>query len=287
MSTPLLVRHPAPYPTESLAGYVLRLSEINGYTTPLSLYRLAGMEAKERSWTNFAYAKFAAIANLPVSELMRIGYEYPESDHPMAMASDKLMTASKVCPACVADKGFIEVHWHLHLMAACPIHRQAAVWRCGNCKKKIPWLRRGLLTCKCGDTLKDPPQYIFLEEDWWLLDLIRRKALRDPTQPVGDPRMPGDQLAKASLDQILSLVNSIGKAQMMVNRNPRSAIGKPLLKAAASVLTDWPSNFYRLLKALYPYGPGDFECQAPGDCAGIYNMFHSTMQLRWGQYRVS
>ena len=68
MSTPLLVRHPAPYPTEGLAGYVLRLSEINGYTTTLSLYRLAGMEAKERSWTNFAYAKFAAIANLPVAD---------------------------------------------------------------------------------------------------------------------------------------------------------------------------------------------------------------------------
>jgi len=29
-----LVRHPAPYPTESLPGYVLRISELNGY--PLS-----------------------------------------------------------------------------------------------------------------------------------------------------------------------------------------------------------------------------------------------------------
>src|SRR5208283_4872180 len=43
MTIPLLVRHPAPFPTESLFGYILRLSEENGYTTPWSLLLLAQM----------------------------------------------------------------------------------------------------------------------------------------------------------------------------------------------------------------------------------------------------
>jgi len=44
MSMPLLVRHPAPKPTESLLGYVLRVSEGNGYSSPWSVYRLARLE---------------------------------------------------------------------------------------------------------------------------------------------------------------------------------------------------------------------------------------------------
>ena len=53
-----LVRHPAPYPTESLPGYVLRLSELNGYPSPRSLYRMAEMKAGECSPSNFNCPKF-------------------------------------------------------------------------------------------------------------------------------------------------------------------------------------------------------------------------------------
>jgi hypothetical protein len=179
MSTPLLVRHPPPHPTESLAGYVLRLSEVNGYINPQSLYSLAGMNANERSWTNFACAKLAAIANQPVSSVERIAYKY-SGNGPRAMAllgepvnsRDLKLTGAKVCPSCVAENGFIEAHWHLELMVGCPVHKQAAVWFCGNCKQRVPWLRTGLLTCECGAPLANSPQYLFLEEDWWLLDLI-------------------------------------------------------------------------------------------------------------------
>src|SRR5271157_925506 len=47
MTAPLLVRHSAPFPTESLFGYILRLSEENGYTTPWSLFLLAQIRQHE------------------------------------------------------------------------------------------------------------------------------------------------------------------------------------------------------------------------------------------------
>ena len=42
LETDGLVRHPRPHPTESLFGYILRLTEENGYPTPFSILSLIG-----------------------------------------------------------------------------------------------------------------------------------------------------------------------------------------------------------------------------------------------------
>jgi hypothetical protein len=63
MSTPLLVRHPAPYPTESLVGYVLRLAEENGYTSPWSVYNLASLKQNEIRTTGFKLEKLEPVIN--------------------------------------------------------------------------------------------------------------------------------------------------------------------------------------------------------------------------------
>ena len=69
VSAELLVRHPAPFPTESLFGYILRLSEENGYTTPWTLFLTAGMKEHEIRGTGVRVRKLARIANRPSSEL--------------------------------------------------------------------------------------------------------------------------------------------------------------------------------------------------------------------------
>ena len=40
---PLLVRTPPPYHYESLFGFLLRVSELNGYQSPWDVAKLAGM----------------------------------------------------------------------------------------------------------------------------------------------------------------------------------------------------------------------------------------------------
>ena len=83
MSTPLLVRHPAPYPTESLVGYVLRLAEENGYASPWSVYSLAGLKQNEIRTSGFKLEKLAAIINRPASELESIGFSAPRKSASM------------------------------------------------------------------------------------------------------------------------------------------------------------------------------------------------------------
>lgn len=109
MIEPLLVRHPPPHPTESLFGYVARLTEANGYASPRDLYRLAGMNRNETSASNFCFSKFAAISNHPAYWLERIACKSSQSEFPIlgllgntVGASDLTLTGARVCPDCVA-----------------------------------------------------------------------------------------------------------------------------------------------------------------------------------------
>lgn len=63
MSTPLLVRHPAPQPTEGLRGYVLRLAQDNGYRSPWNVFCLAGMKQHEARDTRIRIGKLAKVCN--------------------------------------------------------------------------------------------------------------------------------------------------------------------------------------------------------------------------------
>src|SRR5580704_854594 len=149
MTTSLLVRHPAPFPTESLVGYVLRLTEENGYASPWSLYSLAGLNQSEIRTSGFKLEKLAGIINRPASELESIGYFAPRNRPRWArllghclVPADLNIVNPGLCPRCVAEKGFIEAHWHLTLMVGCPVHECMTALCCPKCGKRLRLFRR-------------------------------------------------------------------------------------------------------------------------------------------------
>src|ERR1035437_112725 len=68
----LLVRHPAPFTTESLLGYILRLTEENGYRTPYVLLHMIGRERFRDP--RLPLRELARIAHRELSELQAIAY---------------------------------------------------------------------------------------------------------------------------------------------------------------------------------------------------------------------
>ena len=78
MVPPKLARHPRSTSTESLPGYVLRLSEANGHPSPRRLFRLAGMIANESSFRKVRMLKLASIANLPTLDLKQLAFTRSE-----------------------------------------------------------------------------------------------------------------------------------------------------------------------------------------------------------------
>jgi TniQ len=254
---PKLVRHPAPFATESLPGYVLRLTELNGYGSPRSIYKLAGMNATESSLSKFDCSKLAAIANQPVEMIERIAFNSKRTrsldllGKPAAM-DDLNLTRARHCPDCVTGKGFIEAHWHVDCMVACPVHGKAAVWFCPKCKSGLSWIRTGLLRCGCGTELLDVPLASYSNADFLLLDVVRSKVLGDRIDRINDCGMPYEQLVSMELHDILRLVYVMGRTKLGTIHSEKARKGKHLLRAAAWALTDWPSNFQKILTAIYP-----------------------------------
>jgi hypothetical protein len=69
MNATLLVRHPKRNQTESILGYLLRLSEQNGYSSPSKLLQLAGIPPGASIGRIGHLAKLAAIVNFSESEV--------------------------------------------------------------------------------------------------------------------------------------------------------------------------------------------------------------------------
>src|ERR1700730_17613977 len=178
---PLLVRHPAPYPTESLLGYVLRVSEGNGYSSPWSVYCLAGMKSNEIRASGVKLEKLARITDWPQEKLDAIAYSAPPDQprwsrllgHPL-LPQDLNLTRPRFCPQCLCEKGFLEAHWDLALMVACPVHRVSLVSCCPQCGRRLRWFRRGLLECECGGDLSNCDLSSISEAEVGLLNIIRR-----------------------------------------------------------------------------------------------------------------
>jgi hypothetical protein len=283
MSAPLLVRHPAPFRTESLFGYILRLSQENGYTTPWSLLLLAQMAQHEARTTGMKVAKLAQVCNRPQRELQFISYRWPD-DHPRSCRLlghlltpwELVITKPKLCPECVAEQGFIEAHFDLALMTGCPVHRRSLLSSCPGCMRPLRWFRPGLLECHCGASLRnaDLPAISRAEAD--LLDIIRRKTLGLAAGRDYTSGLPGSHLEVLELQALLSLVGTLARRCMIVDQDPDRRNSQRIVSVAASVLADWPNNFFRLLRRITEGIPTDSSTGvARGRLGGIYRSLFS------------
>src|ERR1035437_597389 len=254
VSTPLLVRHPAPYPTESLVGYVLRLAEENGYDSPWSVYSLAGLKQNEIRTTGFKLEKLAAIINRPVPELDSIGYSPPKNrprwarllEHSL-IPTDLNIVNPGLCPRCVADKGFIEAHWHLALMVGCPVHECRPTLFCPRCGKRLSLFRPGLLECRCSGNLLESKLTSLPKPDAALLDILRRKVLGIPVDVENPLSLPRDQFMAMNLRSMLLVVRTLGRHRLIADGTTSVEDDRQLLSASARVLVDWQKNFIALL----------------------------------------
>ena len=287
MTQSLLARHPTPFPTESLPGHILRLSEANGYSTPRKMFLAAGMNGDEISVRSFNCEKMAAITNRSTEELERIGMRPMQKDSwglrllGNTVGLDYLdIRRAKVCPACIIEDKFIEAHWQLSFMVACPVHEQPAVFFCSQCKKTLSWLRPGLLQCKCGAEWK--PRSIATvpnPELLRLLDLIRCKVLGSTRVRHYESALEC-QFMPMSLQAILSMVRLLGKARLTADRSKESRPWQ-IVGAAATVLHDWPSNFHKLLDDLSPSLAMKIALPQMEDYAGIAGLIQQKIDERF------
>lgn len=248
---------PGPKLTESLMGFALRLSGVNGFVSPWRLFELTGMRQNEFRTAGVKLDKLAAITGRSLEDLRRVSLRPNSLRHRSwsllenALRAEELsITNAKFCPLCVMEKGFIEAHWQLALMVGCPEHRRNALTSCTKCKKPISWFRPDLLVCSCRADLFAQEQVQLLSSTVHLLDAVRRKALNDTTAIHWFKTSSIEKMYSFELHLVLTLIRSLGALGKEATGHMRPSAPEELVEGAAAALNDWPNQFHDLLAGI-------------------------------------
>ncbi|HWS99699.1 MAG TPA: TniQ family protein [Pyrinomonadaceae bacterium] len=160
-----LLRRGNPKPGESLLGFVLRLTEQNGYKSPSLILKSAGIKPEQLSQTcsflfnpNTNLEPLAKVTGASFSDLIPLTYPHVESSSPTPLylfynaPLPHLMFRARrpaICPRCLLETGYCRRIWDLLFVTNCPIHKCMLIDVCPNCKKHISWVRSSVSECSC------------------------------------------------------------------------------------------------------------------------------------------
>jgi TniQ len=265
---------PAAYATESLLGYVLRVSEMNGYESPKYVWTSAGIHRGVELGAGFPADRLARVLGRAPSELQRLAYREGEitaaagaSDkRPFKILNHRLhrggvkesapfrLKHPAFCPQCVAEAGHIDALWDLEIATACPVHRCRILRACPACKVQLSWIRPGLLTCSCGRTLAGAHTQEATSALAELVGLVRAQlhcALQEELPNTSG--LPFDELRNMSLCSLLPMLMTLGSEVLrlpeLVGEGKTELSVLTMADGAAFALADWPHGFHRVLRA--------------------------------------
>ena len=258
----MLVRTPEPYSTESLLGYLLRVSSLNGYDSPNDiLYFLEGSDYR-LSVRNLPLKKLAVVLKQKLSLINGISYGTSVGglgyvkilNHELGKQVRLPPLRIKnpmICPMCIKEKGFIDAFWDLSVAVACPNHRCLTVMQCPNCGKALSWRRLGLVTCSCGANLSLSEEIIAEESLVCLMKVVYHKLYgMKLVNSMNLAAMPIDQLCSLPLNSLLKLISNLGHFYLISNYIEDSSDSLRIVKGAAEVLKNWPHSYHSLLQNL-------------------------------------
>lgn len=246
---------------EGLLGYVLRVSEDNGYDSPWHIFALAGMSQSEMTIATLPIDKLSKVIGRSVQELARLPWQcYPNGDPLPPMSEGRpqvlghlLLKHPKICPHCIAESGVVDAAWDLRIMLACPKHGAALVDRCPACQRKLTWFRRGLDRCRCGHRLTADEQSSFPQHTLDLLQIIYDTLHGLPTNPTPPSGIPASNLQRMGIDDLLRLLTKVDNA--LTGNEPKgkyAAYPSDRLVRLSGFFEDWPRQFHRFLRTIDP-----------------------------------
>lgn len=262
-----LVLTPSPHRGECLKGFILRVSELNGYTTPTIMLSTAGMSANEMNSITPPLGKLAPLFCTTVSELKKLSYRKPSGmlsakhvliKHLQIPTYYLCIKNPKICTECILDKGYIESYWDLRHVIACPTHQRLLLKTCPNCNKQLSWMRPGLLKCKCEFDLSHVKgARINNQSVIGLLAFMKNQFTgksHDYKLLQNKLGFPVDHLRKLTLQELLSIIVKLENAAANVTSVQTASHDEMILSKASNALQNWPDGFHSYLHSFNPEG---------------------------------
>lgn len=255
-----LVMTPAPHPSESVLGFILRTSAQNGFLSPNKMLRYAGMTENEIRSARPPLDKLARLygrskeelrfAGLDATDLGYNARQIPLLGHTIHSMFTRCKHAG-VCVDCVREHGFVEAYQELKYAVACPIHSIKTLYQCPICQHSLDWQRPDLNRCRCGADLGMVKSEVVTDANVLaLLEVMRNKLLNLPpnAKTLNSLGFAIEGLQGMSLNTLLSVIYRFG----LFNLETASLNSEwDAVVTAAKVLSNWPYQFHEYLAEVH------------------------------------
>jgi len=254
----MLVRTPQPQPTESLLGYVLRLSEANGYETPVRMLASTKVASGNGHAQDICIEKLAPLVGCDPARLLPLANKLEGSDRlyflGQSIGSKSGRNALRLakpgfCPHCVSEVGHIDAFWDLEFAAACPRHHCTVINSCHLCGMPLTYHRPGILTCNCGANLANAPTTKVSEKISSLMEVLFTKAKGASLLSLkNEMNFPIKYLESLSIEDFFDAFMLLGR--LALYKPITMSSDNHLLNATivSDTFADWPSGFHSLLR---------------------------------------
>lgn len=260
---------PSPHHIESLMGYILRLTEANGYpTTSYVIHAMTGkwFASKHGRLDAAPLARLAGLTEEQVNRLTLVVTTRSKCIFNIAgcelTSNDMRPGHPRICPKCLEEKGCCDTFWEISHACACPTHGAWLVEVCPGCGKGLAWTRGKLAECRCGYDLTKADLERAPEPVLALMAALRAATFRDPAIAPWPEHM--DHLRGMDLGQLCKLIwvmsDELHRLRHGGNvvRNRGKLTG--YVPEVAEALTDWPLGFRRFLEKNYSKELDAAEC---------------------------
>lgn len=281
----LLVR-PKPEKGESFIGYVVRLTELNGYDTPSWILSLCGIDYMELQWKfTFVFSLSDKLRNLaeltenPITNLTSLLYLPATSRERYGIEDDYNFNGAflnrsiirphcpKICPGCLKGSWYARRVWDCSLVTACPIHQCKLIDVCPKCKSRIRCVRNRLSACSCGCDWRETGTEVLSHEELAVSQRVYELCDALPMRQHSSEEERKNPLLRLSLRDlviVLSFISGLsGKMAWATGRPARSIKLQnndlhTLYTRSYAVFENWPHKFHQFLRD-YSKGESRFD----------------------------
>ena len=251
-----------PKSDESLFGFLLRLTELNSYPTPIVILNEAHLD-----WKFFYYNRILDEHNSNFDRLIHLTTitrnELRELLYTSATKRSEVMVLGrsvphiliraprpKVCPECLEQSQYCRKQWELAPFTSCAIHNRMLLQECHACLRSIRWYRERLCYCPCGADWRQARTPTLSESDTVMGQLLYEAFGLIP-RSVKNTNNPLCDLDFNSLLSALLVVASLDESPRPVRKTvffykTNSEIHRRL-SGAFAVFENWPNGFHNFL----------------------------------------
>lgn len=236
---------PEPFESESLAGYILRLTKENGYESSTWIYGLIGVQ-NSTNLSEDMYQRLSNLVSIKMDKLKKLSLLNQNIEISLKYIS---LGKAKICPICLKEKGYVNRLWDMVFMCACPIHKILLIDTCQKCKRQIHLVRNNIDTCACEFNFKESDIQFLRDEELILSKFIWEKYYNNYASKIFEY-----PLINLNIKDVFDLIFLIFRINNLnVSKRPVSIKRLSVLEMHGEILNilhifeNWPYNFFGLL----------------------------------------